>query len=435
MKHTYSTVPPASRRMRISPAFLLLLPLFFFVSPREARPTPVSDTGQTASYTATFGEDSNYLINPPSFTKLDTGGNDLPDSASSWIMVRDNVTGLIWEVKTSDGSVHDKSNQYTWYDSNPATNGGDAGTMGDGTDTEDFINALNADSFGGYSDWRLPTVKELGSIAYLRNYDPAIDIAYFPNTVSADYWSSSPNVLGTGNAWGIYYYYGYGSDNSKSGAYYVRAVRGTQSEASGHWVINGDDTVTDTSTGLMWQQGGKSQMDWEGAISYCEGLSLANYKDWRLPNSKELRSIADLSVYDPAIDTAIFPDAASSNYWSATTDARYKSFAWGINCRYGNDYSYVKTTDYYVRAVRGGQDLVTGHLAISSPAQGSTWSSGSSMPIRWDTQGISGNVKIWVSRQGGGRRYFRDRHREHGKRWDLRLDHQRRRFRELRTQD
>ena len=59
-------------------------------------------------------------------------------------MVRDNVTGLFWEVKTDDGSIHDKDNTYTWYDSNPATNGGNAGTAGEGTDTEDFIEALNS---------------------------------------------------------------------------------------------------------------------------------------------------------------------------------------------------------------------------------------------------------------------------------------------------
>ena len=100
---------------------------------------PVPDTGQTQSYTDTFGEDSDYLINPPSYTKLDASGNDLPDDEASWVLVRDNVTGRIWEVKTDDGSEHDKDNTYTWYDSNPETNGGNAGTPGDGTDTEDFI--------------------------------------------------------------------------------------------------------------------------------------------------------------------------------------------------------------------------------------------------------------------------------------------------------
>ncbi len=139
---------------------------------------PVPDTGQTKCYNARgteitcplpdnpfYGQDANYTINPMSFTKLDSSGNSLPDSATSWRMVRDNVTGLIWEVKTNkDGKAdytnpHDADNVYTWYDSNSATNGGNPGTPG--TDTEIFIEALNGAKYGGYTDWRLPTLKEL----------------------------------------------------------------------------------------------------------------------------------------------------------------------------------------------------------------------------------------------------------------------------------
>ncbi len=144
---------------------------------------PVPDTGQTKCYDvagnvitcpspgqALYGQDANYCINPPSFTKLDGSGNGLPDSATSWAMLKDNVTGLIWEMKTNKDGIknyndpHDADNTYTWYDSNPATNGGYAGTPGDGTDTEDFIKALNNANFGGYSDWRLPTINELANI-------------------------------------------------------------------------------------------------------------------------------------------------------------------------------------------------------------------------------------------------------------------------------
>ena len=87
---------------------------------------PLADTGQTKCYDNDseipcpqsgedfYGQDGNYLINPPSYTKLDADGNDLPDTAVSWVMVRDNVTGLIWEVKTDDVSIHDKDNLYDW---------------------------------------------------------------------------------------------------------------------------------------------------------------------------------------------------------------------------------------------------------------------------------------------------------------------------------
>jgi len=75
---------------------------------------PVPDTGQTECYDVAgkvitcpspgqplYGQDANYIINPMSYTKLDSSGNPLPDSAAAWSMVKDNVTGLIWEMKTN----------------------------------------------------------------------------------------------------------------------------------------------------------------------------------------------------------------------------------------------------------------------------------------------------------------------------------------------
>lgn len=114
---------------------LILSTMIFLAISVYAMAAPVPDTGQTKSYTDTFGEDSDYLINPPSYTKLNAYDNNLADSAVSWTMVRDNVTGLIWEMKTDDNSVHDKDNEHTRYDSSPDTNGGNAGTPGDGTPT------------------------------------------------------------------------------------------------------------------------------------------------------------------------------------------------------------------------------------------------------------------------------------------------------------
>ena len=102
-----------------------------------------------------------------------------------------------------------------WYDSNPATNGGNAGTPGNGNDTEDFIKALNDAHYGGYSDWRLPTIKELCTIVSnnIPNPRPVINITYFPNTVSSFtsfYWSSTTHAFSTLLAWGVLF--GYGDD-------------------------------------------------------------------------------------------------------------------------------------------------------------------------------------------------------------------------------
>ena len=374
----------------------------------------IPDTGQTKCYDNSveipcpapggdfYGQDGSYTINPPSYTKIDAQGNYLADSATSWVMVRDNVTGLIWEVKTDDGSIHDKDNTYTWYHSNPTTNGGNAGTPGDGTDTEDFINALNAASFGGYSDWRLPTIMELTGLAHLEKLEPAIDTEYFPNTFSSNYWSSTTIANGSDSAWSVDFYYGDDGNNYKSNPYYVHAVRGGQSGSLNHLVINGDGTVTDTYSGLMWQQGTIGPINWNAALEYCENLTLAGYGDWHLPNQKELRSIADYTKRGPAIDTVHFPDTLSSDYWSSTTSANGSGSAWNMYFTSGNDYYYwYKSNANYVRATRGGQNQVAGHLHITNPVQGSKWNVGDSMPITWDSQSISGDVEISISRQGG----------------------------------
>ena len=143
-------------------------------------------------------------------------------------------------------------NKYTWYDSNPDTNGGNAGEPGNGTDTEDFINELNSSNFGGSSDWRMPTPGELQSIVDYGKKYPAINNSYFSNTESASYWAATNYSIIY--AWGMFFSDGRCSIEIKSDAYYVRAVRGGQSIIGSfdHLIANSDDTVTDTNTGLMW---------------------------------------------------------------------------------------------------------------------------------------------------------------------------------------
>jgi len=144
------------------------------------------------------------------YTKLNAQGNALSDSASSWSMVKDNVTGLIWEMKTNDGSIHDKKNMYNWDDAQSV-----------------FIATLNAEKFGGFSDWRRPMDTELFSIRDSRRFNPAINTAYFPNTISSYYWSLTPYAgYYIGNAWCVDFDDGSLDYGAKSSKYYVRAVRG-----------------------------------------------------------------------------------------------------------------------------------------------------------------------------------------------------------------
>jgi len=206
-------------------AFSIVLPLFFF--PHYAIAGPVPDTGQTKCYDNDseitcpqpgepfYGQDAQYAGPARSYAKLGQNGVELPDTATQangWIMTRDNVTGLIWEIKTDDGSIHDKDNKYTWYDS------------------EDFINDLNTANFGGFSDWRMPNIKEL---SLLVNSDivypgPTIDTTWFPLTMSSNYWSSTTYAGSTYGAWRVNFGYGYIYRYDKSNSYCVRAVRAGQ---------------------------------------------------------------------------------------------------------------------------------------------------------------------------------------------------------------
>jgi hypothetical protein len=173
------------------------------------------------------------------FTRIDGDGNELPESAAEWSCVRDNVTGLMWEVKTDDGGLHDWDWTYTWYEPDGSRNGGFAGYQNGGScgetggcDTHAYVEAVNAAGWCGHDDWRMPTVDELSGIASLDRHTPAIDAAWFPRTKPyADwfaYWSSSPVAGLGGSAW--YVDFGNGSDYwlSKSYGSYVRLVRGGQ---------------------------------------------------------------------------------------------------------------------------------------------------------------------------------------------------------------
>ena len=141
-------------------------------------------------------------------------------------------------------------------------------------------------------------------------------------------------------------------------------MRGGQS--SNTFVDNGNGTVSDTVTGLMWQKG-DSQNDagggrWEDALNYCECLTLPSggYSDWRLPNVRELETLVDWDRYKPAINPLF--SCRSSYYWSSSTYAHYPDYAWRVFFYSGYVYNGIKTSHYYVRCVRGGPSGLFDHF-------------------------------------------------------------------------
>ncbi|WGZ94423.1 MAG: DUF1566 domain-containing protein [Candidatus Thiothrix putei] len=144
-----------------------------------------------------------------SFTKIDKNGKRLSSTAEQWSCVKDNVTGLVWEVKTDDGGLHDKDWTYSWYEPDSRKNGGYAGKQNGGEcgstsqcDTHAYVQAVNTNGWCGAKGWRMPTSRELRSIAVMNpgqlpppRFEGSLDRHYFPdasNTFDHIYWSSSP---------------------------------------------------------------------------------------------------------------------------------------------------------------------------------------------------------------------------------------------------
>ena len=135
---------------------------------------------------------------------------------------------------------------------------------------------------------------------------------------------------------------------------------------AGDFSDNGDGTVTDNDTNLMWiQKKADTTMTWKDALAYCENLTFAGHSDWRLPNIKELISIVDYNAYVPAIDTTFFPDMESSYYWTSTTYTFNTDEAWILNFYNGYDFYTSKSFALYVIAVRDGYELNIGLLECS----------------------------------------------------------------------
>jgi hypothetical protein len=147
---------------------------------------------------------------------------------------------------------------------------------------------------------------------------------------------------------------------------------------SSRFTISTNSTVTDKQTGLMWKQcsegqsgtgcaiGGASSYNWQSALQQSQTVNntgFAGYKDWRLPNVKELRSIVERQCYEPAINAAVFPNTPSSFYWSSSPVdggasspvANFGGYAWIVYFYYGTGNWYNMDIKHSVRLVRGGQ--------------------------------------------------------------------------------
>jgi len=184
---------------------------------------------------ATHNDDSDGHVGF-SFTKLDANGNALPASASVWDCVRDEVTGLIWEVKTNDDGLRDTDNTYSWYNPDSSSNGGNSGVQNGGVcsgsacDTDAYAMAVNAlpQALCGARDWRMPWLEELRSVVDYSRLLPAIDTAYFPLQRDWYVWSGLTSAGSPQSAWCVDFNNGGANSFWKGNTFSARLVRGGQ---------------------------------------------------------------------------------------------------------------------------------------------------------------------------------------------------------------
>ena len=268
-----------------------------------------------------YGQDATYKGHAPSYKNNGDG------------TITDLVTGLMWEQDMGEKISY----------------------------VEAFTKAANSD-LGDYTDWRVPTIKELYSLILfsgqvkgetaIKNFidddffnQPIGDTSIGEREIDAQTWSSTQYVGLTMNGdttvFGVNFVdgriKGYPKTKKKTGAanaMYFRMVRDNVEYGINNFEDNEDNTISDLATGLMWETADDGVgRDWEEALAYAEGLELGGHSDWRLPNAKELQSIVDYSrspqtTHSPAIDP-IFqtteikdPEGNAGQYpffWSSTT--------------------------------------------------------------------------------------------------------------------
>ncbi len=315
---------------------------------------PVVGTNQTTFYnnsseisspspgSAFYGQDALYSGNEPTYQDNGDG------------TVTDLVTGLMWSQSPDmdgDGDI-DAADKMTY---------------------DEAVAGAESFDLAGYSDWRLPTIKEQYSLILFSGVDPSgyegtstaglvpfIDTEYFDfgygdtdageRIIDAQFVSSNlyvDNWMGSGQMFGVNLadgrIKGYGLEMPGMGekTFYVMYVRGNTSYGTNSFSNNGDGTITDNATDLMWMQNDNGEgLVWEDALSYAENSEFAGYSDWRLPDAKELQSIVDYTrspgttnsaAIDPLFScTPITNEGGETDYacyWTSTTHANWTSMA------------------------------------------------------------------------------------------------------------
>jgi hypothetical protein len=300
--------------------FLLIKTTFFAQSVAKTM-LRLPDTGQTGGFTNTFGEDNDYNQNVPFFINKNA------------LITSDTVTTLMWQ-RTDGGEMT----------------------------VENAVKYCDTLTLGGFTDWRLPTPHEAFSILNLQNNKPALDTKFFTKTAAEYWWTSAKQADDATKIWCTNAGGGVGnhpkSETISAGGtkpFHVRAVRDikTPTTIAAHFTDNGNGTITDNLTNLVWQKTlNQTALTWEDALKYAENLTFVTASDWRLPNIKELQSLNDESVVKPSMNKTFFPTVGVTKFWSSTSLPNATTKAWYLNTQYGITTYDEKSIANYVICVR-----------------------------------------------------------------------------------
>ncbi|MBM9576488.1 DUF1566 domain-containing protein [Leptospira sp. 201903070] len=312
-------------------------------------PEKVSDTGQTLCYDTTTNipcSDATYPRQDADFANLPSARSYTgPTSHSVYTndyTTLDNIRGLIWKTCPEGLS------------GNLCTIGGaNTYTFSTAPGACSALNSLNSgDGYAGIKTWRLPSILELARFANTEN-PTGVDSANFPGNPATTFYSSTPYLLSPATTgWYVFMNNGfYNQMNFGTGPYAVRCVSGTSLQTPS-FTDNGNTTITDNRTGLIWQSSGASTGTWQQALSTCSALNLAGLS-WRLPNLNELQSIVDYSISNPSINGTFFPGTASQYYWASGTDRFNLTYGWSVFFNNGLMGGNGKAAAWYYRCVSG----------------------------------------------------------------------------------
>ncbi len=295
-----------------------------------------------------YGQDAQYDGNQPSY--VDNGDGTVTDV----------VTGLMWQQSPDmdgDGDI-DYEDKMSY---------------------DEAMAGAATYNLAGYTDWRLPSIKEMYSLILFSGIDPSgyngsstegltpfIDTNYFDfaygdqaageriidaQMASSTLYISENGMGGQELMFGVNFadgrIKGYPTGpmpgQTEDKQFYIMYVRENPDYCVNDFQDNGDGTITDNATCLMWTQDDDGEgIIWEDALNYAENSEIAGYSDWRLPNAKELQSILDYTrapsvtnsaAIDPIFNcTSITDEGGNINYpfyWTGTTHASWQEDAPG----------------------------------------------------------------------------------------------------------